>query len=110
MMYRQFANRGELFEALLRRATGRVVKRLINRVGPEPDGAEMLTEAYVIIATELVAEPLYKIFAQQAGTSGVAVLLTNAAPYIDYVECWSPSSPEMHCGKGFESETSPSSP
>jgi len=84
MLYRHFANRGELFEALLQRATRRVVRRVADRVGSDP--AEVIVEAYVTIATQLVGEPLYTIFAEQAGAGSVAVLLTNAGPYIDFVD------------------------
>lgn len=55
MLYRHFANRGELFEALLQRATRRVVRRVAEQVGSDP--AEVIVEAYVMIATQLVGEP-----------------------------------------------------
>lgn len=86
IIYRHFSTRNDLFEALLRRGTQRVVQRVRNQIGPFADFATIVTESLVMVATKLADDPLHSVFAEYTDTGAVASILSNAQRYTDFVE------------------------
>jgi AcrR family transcriptional regulator len=86
MIYRHFPTRNDLLEALLKRGTIRQMAEMLARLGPEPDLATLVVEANVVVATELVRDPLFAVFAERTDTGNVAQLLVNAQQYTDFLE------------------------
>lgn len=86
IIYRHFPTRNDLFEALLRRGTMRVVKRIEKKIGPSADFATLVTEGYVMVGTKLAGDPLHSVFAQYTESGSVAKILSNAQRYTDFVE------------------------
>ena len=84
--YRHFNNRAELDLALLQRGTLRQIGNLLERIGTGADLATLVTESAVLIATDLVEDPLFKVFAEQTDGGNIANMLTGAPQYIGYVE------------------------
>lgn len=76
-IYRQFANRDELIGAMVQRTTQRHMASILTRI---PEGAgplELLVESLVIVATELVADPLLNTIADQTTDGTIASLIAN---------------------------------
>ena len=76
-IYRAFPTRERLLEALVQRTAQRFMAQLVDRL---PDGMEpvsVLTESMVIVATELVHDPLLKTVSEQYDDRTVAQMLAN---------------------------------
>ncbi|MEZ0364684.1 TetR/AcrR family transcriptional regulator [Mycobacterium sp. pUA109] len=86
MIYRHFSTRGDVDEALLKRVTLRQISRLTDRLGRSADLPTLIMESSVMVATELAHDPLFAVFAEHTETGNVAHLLSNVAPYLDFVE------------------------
>ena len=85
-IYRQFPSRRRLLAALVQRTTQRHIASIAGRV---PDGAapiDLLVEALVIVATELVHDPLLKTVAEQSPEGSVAFLIANDTALTQLVE------------------------
>ena len=85
-IYRHFPTREHLVEALVQRTTQRHMAGIIERV---PEGAgpvEFLVESMVIVATELIDDPLLKTISDQTDDRSVAQMLANNAGLAHMVE------------------------
>jgi AcrR family transcriptional regulator len=77
-MYRQFPNRRQLLQAMVQRTTLRYQLSITERL---PDGAglaEILVESMVIVATELIDDPLLKTISEQAEEGFLAHLVASS--------------------------------
>lgn len=86
IIYRHFATRADLDEALMKRVTIRQLQELVIRLGANLDLQTLITECLVMVATELADDPLFSIFTEQTENGNVAQLLSNITPYTDFVE------------------------
>jgi AcrR family transcriptional regulator len=85
-IYRHFPSRGRLLDAVIQRRTRRHMARLPER---QPEGAGLvsaLVESMVIVATELVNDPLIRVISEQADSRSVAHMLANNAALTQTVE------------------------
>jgi AcrR family transcriptional regulator len=76
-MYRHFPNRRRLLEALVQRKTRRSQAAIIGRLPENADLAEVLVESMVIVASELIHDPLLKTVAEQTDEGTIAHLIAN---------------------------------
>ncbi|WP_029106772.1 TetR/AcrR family transcriptional regulator [Mycobacterium sp. URHD0025] len=84
-IYRQFANRNELIAAMVQRTTQRHMASILTRM---PEGArpiDLLVESMVIVATELVADPLLNTIADQTPDGTIASLIAKDTDLTDLV-------------------------
>ncbi|OMC32813.1 TetR family transcriptional regulator [Mycolicibacterium fortuitum] len=84
-IYRQFANRDELIAAMVQRTTQRHMASIIPRI---PEGAgpvDFLVESLVIVATELVSDPLLNTIADQTSEGTIASLIATDSELTDLV-------------------------
>ena len=83
-IYRQFANRRHLLEAMVQRTTQRYISsmQLPDRVGP----VDLMVEGLIIVATELVHDPLLKTIAEQSPDGTVASLIAKDAGLTQLVQ------------------------
>ncbi|WP_374158187.1 TetR/AcrR family transcriptional regulator [Mycobacterium sp. G7A2] len=83
-MYRHFPNRRALLESLVRRKTLRCQKEIALRLPENAGTAEVLVESLVIVATELIDDPLLKTLSQHSDDGTVAHLVANdpALPHL----------------------------
>ncbi|MFV8053857.1 TetR/AcrR family transcriptional regulator [Mycobacterium sp. 48b] len=84
-IYRQFANRNELIAAMVQRTTQRHMASILTRI---PEGAgpiELLVESLVIVATELVADPLLNTIADQTPDGTIASLIARDSELTELV-------------------------
>jgi AcrR family transcriptional regulator len=85
-IYRHFPTREHLVEALVQRTTQRHMAGIIERV---PEGAgpvELLVESMVIVATELINDPLLRTISDQTDDRTVAHMLANNTGLAQMVE------------------------
>lgn len=85
IIYRHFATRDHLDKALLQRTTLRHVSTIVARLDEKATLDEIIVEAMVVVATELVKDPLYAVFSEQTEAGTVARMLVNAEPFMDFV-------------------------
>lgn len=85
-MYRHFPNRALLLEALVQRKTQRHRAEIMARL-PEKSGlADLLVESLVIVATELVHDPLLQRLSEQTDDGTVAHLVATDPALLRLVE------------------------
>ncbi|OCB54191.1 TetR family transcriptional regulator [Mycobacterium vulneris] len=85
-IYRQFANRNELIAAMVQRTTQRHMSSILTRI---PEGAgpiDLLVESLVIVATELVSDPLLNTIADQTTDGTIASLIANDSDLTELVQ------------------------
>ncbi|MEW5811861.1 MAG: TetR/AcrR family transcriptional regulator [Actinomycetota bacterium] len=85
-VYRQFATRDALVAALIERVTQRHTERILARL---PDGVDLLTiivESMVMVATELIHDPLLATISDQTDDRTVAFMLANNPTLLQMVE------------------------
>lgn len=75
LIYRQFPNRQRMLEALVGRVTQRHRLAILERMPPGAGLAELLVESMVIVATELIHDPLLKTISEQTDDGTVAHLI-----------------------------------
>ncbi|MEN4479484.1 TetR/AcrR family transcriptional regulator [Mycolicibacterium cosmeticum] len=83
IVYRHFATRDELMDAVMMRRTAQLVAKLVQG-GGQPDVASRIVEAIVMFVTELAADPIYLALVGPAESGTVTDLparmsLTSAA-------------------------------
>ncbi|SRX79613.1 TetR family transcriptional regulator [Rhodococcus jostii RHA1] [Mycolicibacterium parafortuitum] len=78
-MYRHFPNRRVLLEALVARKTRRHQTEILDRLPAGAGVVELLTEGLVIVATELIHDPLLQTLSEQTDDGSVAHLVAQAA-------------------------------
>ena len=71
-IYRSFPTREQLVEALVQRTTQRHISRILERQPPGADPISLLIDSMVIVATELVDDPLIKNISDQTDERTVA--------------------------------------
>jgi AcrR family transcriptional regulator len=76
-VYRQFANRQELLAALVQRTTQRHMIEMLQQVPSDATPVDLLIDSLVIVATQLVHDPLLKTIAAQTPDGTVAALIAN---------------------------------
>ena len=77
VIYRHFPNRRHLLEALVRRKTRKHQREIVGRLPENAGLAELLVESLVIVATELIHDPLLMTLSEQTDDGTVAHLIAN---------------------------------
>jgi AcrR family transcriptional regulator len=85
-IYRHFPTRERLVEALVQRTTKRHMARMLDRLPPHADLVSVLVESMVIVATELIRDPLLKTISDQTDDRTVAHMLAHDAGLAQLVE------------------------
>jgi AcrR family transcriptional regulator len=85
-IYRHFPSRDRLVEALVRRRTQRHMTRLPAHQSEGAGLVNALVESMVIVATELVDDPLIKVISDTSDKRSVAEMLAGNAALADTVE------------------------
>lgn len=85
-IYRQFPTRESLVEALVQRTTQRHMARIQERQPEDAGPISLLVEAMVIVATELIHDPLLKTISDQTDDRTVAHMLANNPALLHMVE------------------------
>lgn len=76
-IYRQFATRKELIAALVQRTTQRHMLTMLQQVAADATPVDLLIDSLVIVATQLVHDPLLQTIAAQTPDGAVATLIAN---------------------------------
>ncbi|SHV07300.1 TetR/AcrR family transcriptional regulator [Mycolicibacterium mucogenicum] len=76
-IYRQFATRKELIAALVQRTTQRHMLAMLQQVAADATPVDLLIDSLVIVATQLVHDPLLQTIAAQTPDGAVATLIAN---------------------------------
>ena len=84
-IYRQFANRDELIAAMVQRTTQRHMASIIPRIPEDAGPIYLLVESLVIVATELVSDPLLNTIADQTPEGTIASLIATDSELTDLV-------------------------
>lgn len=85
-MYRHFPSRQHLLEALVARKTYKHQMEITARLPENACLADILVESLVIVATELIDDPLLQTLSEQTDDGSVAHLVADAASLPDLVE------------------------
>lgn len=79
VIYRHFATRDELLDALVVRVAARKIAEITARLGPPHDAGHLVTESLVIVATEVVQDPLLRVISEHTDEGNIAALITRSA-------------------------------
>lgn len=79
VIYRHFATRAELLDALVVRVAGRKMAEIGTRLGPPHEPGALVTESLVIVATEVGADPLLRVISEHTDDGNVAALIARSA-------------------------------
>ncbi|MEB3030990.1 TetR/AcrR family transcriptional regulator [[Mycobacterium] nativiensis] len=79
VIYRHFATRDELLDALVVRVAGRRMAEIATRLEPATDPAVLVTESLVIVATEVGQDPLLRVISEHTDEGNVAALIARSA-------------------------------
>ncbi|MEB3022571.1 TetR/AcrR family transcriptional regulator [[Mycobacterium] crassicus] len=79
VIYRHFATRGELLDALVVRVAGRRMAEIATRLEPPHRPGALVTEALVIVATEVGQDPLLRVISEHTDDGNVAALIARSA-------------------------------
>ncbi|AFM15108.1 transcriptional regulator [Mycolicibacterium chubuense NBB4] len=85
-MYRHFPNRRRLLEALVARKTHRHQIEILQRMPENACLTDVLVESLVIVATELIHDPLLQTLSEQTDEGTVAHLVADAPALPELVE------------------------
>jgi AcrR family transcriptional regulator len=85
-IYRHFPTRDSLVEALIQRITQRHMGNILERLPADAGPLDILVESTVIVATELVHDPLLKTISDQSDEGIVGHMLANNATLVQMVE------------------------
>lgn len=85
-IYRHFPTRQRLLAALVQRTTQRHMARILERLPADADPLSILVESMVIVATELVHDPLLKTISDESEDRTVAHMLANDIALTQTVE------------------------
>jgi AcrR family transcriptional regulator len=85
-IYRQFPTREDLVQALVQRTTQRHMARIVDRLPEGADPVSYLVESTVIVATELIHDPLLRSISDQYDERTVAHMLANNADVLQTTE------------------------
>ncbi|OBG30709.1 TetR/AcrR family transcriptional regulator [Mycolicibacter heraklionensis] len=79
VIYRHFATRDELLDALVVRVAGRKIAEITARLHPATDPGTLVTESLVIVATEVGQDPLLRVISEHTDEGNVAALIARSA-------------------------------
>lgn len=79
VIYRHFATRDELLDALVVRVAGRKMADIATRLQPVADPGDLVTESLVIVATEVGRDPLLRVISEHTDDGNVAALIARSA-------------------------------
>jgi len=85
-IYRQFPTRDSLVDALIQRTTQRHTAGILDRLPADAESLDILIESMVIVATELIHDPLLKTISDESDEGTVGRMLANNAPLVEMVE------------------------
>ncbi|MBP1818885.1 TetR/AcrR family transcriptional regulator [Mycobacterium sp. OAE908] len=85
-IYRQFPTRDALVDALVQRTTQRHMAGILDRLPPDAGPLDMLIESMVIVATELIHDPLLRTISDESEKGTVGRMLANNAALVQMVE------------------------
>jgi AcrR family transcriptional regulator len=85
-LYRQFPTRESLVDALVARTTQRHSAGILRRLPEGADLLDMVVEGMVIVATELIHDPLLRTISDQTDDRTVAAMLANSPALLRMVE------------------------
>jgi AcrR family transcriptional regulator len=85
-IYRQFPTRDSLVDALVQRTTQRHMAGILDRLSPDAGPLDILIESMVIVATELIHDPLLKTISDESEEGTVGRMLANNAALVEMVE------------------------
>ncbi len=85
-IYRHFPTRDSLVTALIQRITQRHMAGILQRLPADADPLSILIESTVIVATELVHDPLLKTISDQTDEGTVGYMLANNSALVHMVE------------------------
>ena len=104
-MYRHFPNRHHLLEALVARKTRKHQLEIVDRLPENAGLAELLVEGLVIVATELIHDPLLMTLSEQTDEGTVAHLVAHdaqlPAPIEQLVEAMKDGDPGQRIRPGL---------
>jgi AcrR family transcriptional regulator len=84
IIYRHFATRDELMDAVAQRYTAKQAEMIMQRLAEKPDAATKIVDALVVVGTELIHDPIYTMLGDETDDGTVATLL--AKPLVPVVE------------------------
>ena len=76
-IYRQFPTRRDLIGAMVQRTTQRHIASMIERIPDDAGPLDLMMESLVIVATELVQDPLIMTIDEQSSDGTVASFIAN---------------------------------
>jgi AcrR family transcriptional regulator len=85
-IYRHFATRDDLVDALIQRTTQRHMAGILDRLPPDSGPLDILTESMVIVATELIHDPLLRTISDESEEGTVGRMLANNSALVQMVE------------------------
>jgi AcrR family transcriptional regulator len=85
-IYRQFASKKRLVEAMAQRITQRKALAIVERLPADARLDEVLVESLVIVSTELVHDPVIHIISEHSDEGGLASMLANDTALTHTVE------------------------
>jgi AcrR family transcriptional regulator len=85
-IYRHFPTRDRLVEAMIQRITQRRMAGIMERLPDDAGPLEILVESMVIVATELIHDPLLRTISDQSEERTVAYMLANNSALVQMVE------------------------
>ena len=83
-IYRQFENRRQLLQAMVQRTTQRYIASM--QIAANTGPVDLLVESLIVVATELVHDPLLKTIAEQSPDGTVASLIASDSALTHRVE------------------------
>jgi AcrR family transcriptional regulator len=85
-IYRQFPTRDSLVDALIQRTTQRHMAGILGRLPSDAGPLDILIESMVIVATELVHDPLLETISDESEDGTVGRMLANNSALVQMVE------------------------
>jgi AcrR family transcriptional regulator len=85
-IYRHFPTRDSLVDALIQRITQRHMAGILDRLSPDAGPLGILVESMVIVATELIHDPLLKTISDESEEGTVGRMLANNSALVQMVE------------------------
>jgi AcrR family transcriptional regulator len=85
-IYRHFPNRDSLVEAVIQRKTQRHIAGIFERLPENAGPLDILVDSMVIVATELIHDPLLKTISDQSDERNVGYMLANNTALVQMVE------------------------
>lgn len=78
VIYRHFATRDELLDALVVRVAARKIAEITTRLQPATDPGVLVTESLVLVTTEVAHDPLLRVISEHSDEGNVAALIARS--------------------------------